>query len=377
MRGLLITAGLGALLFIVGLFVAQQRAWGGYLMGFFMFTGLAVAGAFFISVLTLASARWATAMRRVPEAMTTALPFGLALGLVLLGGIHSLYEWSHSSVVESDALLQGKSAYLNWGFFSVRLVGFFLIWIWLAHGMVAASRRQDADGDPELSRRRFKFAALWLPIFAVTFSLASVDWVQSIEPHWFSTIYGLVTLSGVGTSGLAVGIILIAHLRRQGPLRGIVNRDHLDDLGKIAIGFALFWGYIWYCQYMVIWYTDMPEETPYYVLRMSGGWKILTWTNVTLNWGVPFFILMPKAARRSATVLVRVAWVMLVGQALNLYLLVAPGLQGEVPQVGLWEIGPVVGAVAFFFWATLRGLTRASLVPEKDPHLVESLHYHC
>jgi len=201
--------------------------------------------------------------------------------------------------------------------------------------------------------------------------------VQSIEPHWFSTIYGLVTLSGVGTSGLAVGIILIAHLRRQGPLRGIVNRDHLDDLGKIAIGFALFWGYIWYCQYMVIWYTDMPEETPYYVLRMSGGWKILTWTNVTLNWGVPFFILMPKAARCSATVLVRVAWVMLVGQALNLYLLVAPGLQGEVPQVGLWEIGPVVGAVAFFFWATLRGLTRASLVPEKDPHLVESLHYHC
>lgn len=369
-RTLRATAVAGGLLFLVGLFVAPERAWAGYLIGFVYFVGLGLAGGLFVSVLTLSSARWATALRRIPEAMMTTLPAGALIGLVLVGGVPSLYEWSHGIVVAEDPILQAKAPYLNWGFFLVRLVAFFALWVWITRGMVGASRQQDGDPDPAHSKRRLVWSALFLPVFAVTFSLASVDWIQSLEPHWFSTIFGLITLSGLGTSGLAVCIVLAVYLKR-GPLRGVVTTDHLDDLGKIAVGFALFWGYVWYCQYMLIWYTNMPEETSYYVLRGKGAWKVLGSVNVFVNWAIPFFALMPRAARRSEAVLLRVAWVMLAGHALQLFMLIEPPLMRDGPVLGLWELGPFAGALALFFWLTLRGLSQAPLVPQNDPHLVE------
>jgi hypothetical protein len=372
MAGLRTTAVLGGLVFLLGLFVDPRRAWGGYLMGFVYFVELGLAGGFFLTVLSLTGARWATALRRIPEAMTSALPVGALLGLGLIAGVHSLYEWSHASVVASDPLLAHKAGYLNWGFFAVRLALYFALWIALTRGMVAVSRRQDEDGDPRHARRLLMLAVCFLPVFALTFSLASVDWLESLEPHWFSTIYALGTLSSLGTSGLALCIVLAVYLRR-GPLRGVLRADHLDDLGKIGIALALFWGYIWYCQYMLIWYTDMPEETPYYFLRAQGGWESVSAVNVLLNWAIPFFALMPRAARRNDGVLLRVAAVMLLGQALNLYMLVQPGLQGARPLVGPFEIGPLVGAVALFVWLTLRALSQAPLVPVRDPHLTESL----
>jgi hypothetical protein len=376
MRGLLAGAIAGGLLFLVGLFVDPTAAWSGYLMGFVLFVSLALAGGLFVSLLTLAGGRWATALRRIPEAMTGALPVGALLAVLLIGGVTSLYEWSHAAVVEDDWILQAKSIYLNRLGFAVRIGIFFALWILLSRAMVSASRRQDADGDPEHSRRLVKRAALFLPVFAVTFSFASFDWLMSLEPHWFSTIYALVTLSGLGTSGLAV-CILFAVLLRRGPLRSVVRDDHLDDMGKIGIGLALFWGYIWYCQYMLIWYTNMPEETPYYVLRSTGGWRVLTWVALALNWAIPFFALMPKRARRSGPVLVRIAWVMIAGQVVQLFLLVQPGLHFEDPALTAWTLGPPLGALCLFLWLTLRSLGQAPLVPARDPALPESLSHHC
>ncbi len=363
MRGLATASILGAFIFVIGLFVDPLRAWSGYLMAFIYFVEMGLAGGLFLCALTLSSARWATALRRIPEAMTASLPYAFMFGLLLMGGVSTIYEWSHAAVVEADPLLKGKASYLNGGFFFLRLVVFFLLWIWLTRGMVSVSRRQDHGDDAVLARSRFRYAALFLPIFAITFSLASIDWIQSLEPHWFSTIFGLVTLSSAGMSGLAICMLLVVYLRDRGAMRKTVTADHLDDIGKICIGFALFWGYIWFCQYMLIWYTNMPEETPYYALRHQGSWQVLTWVNVTLNWAVPFFVLMPKAARRSGTVLTRVAIVMLIGQALNLYILVGPPLLGDEPIYGLWEFAPVVGALTFFLWCTLRALTQAPIVP--------------
>ena len=362
MSGLRNTAILGGLVFLLGLFEEPSRAWAGYLMGFVLLVGLALAGGLFLCLLTLLGARWATAVQRIPEAMTSALPAAAVLGLFLVAGIPSLYEWSHGSVVEADPILAAKSTYLNTGFFTLRLLVFFVLWIGLTRVMVASSRQQDVDPSPENARRRWRAAGLFLPIFAVTFSLASFDWLMSLEPHWFSTIYALGTLAGLGSSGIAVSILFVVLLRR-GPLRGVVSDDHLDDLGKIAISMALFWGYIWYCQYMLIWYTDMPEETSYYLLRSQGGWGVLSSVNVLTNWAVPFFALMPKHARRSDSALLRVAWVMIAGQALNLYMLVVPPILPDGPALGLWDLGPLLGALALFLWLTLRGLTRASLVP--------------
>jgi len=369
------TAAGAGLLFLAGLFLAPREAWSGYLMGFMLYVELALAGAFFLAILSLASARWATALRRIPEAMAGALPVGGLLGLVLLAGIHTLYEWAHPSVVAADPLLAGKAAYLNVGFFVLRLIAFFGLWILLSRRMVKASREQDTGDGRVGTRRMLRAAVCFVPVFAITFSLASVDWLKSLEPHWFSTIYGLITLSSLGSAGLAACLILAIHLRR-GPLRTIIRDEHLDDLGKIGIGFALFWGYIWYCQYMLVWYTDMPEETPYYAIRSQGGWRILSHVNVAVNWAIPFFALMPRVVRRSSRYLLQIAYLMLAGQAINLFMLVGPSQMGAQPHLTLFGIAPVVGAVALFFLIVLRGLGAAPLVPGGDPHLSESLNYH-
>ncbi len=376
MVGLRSVAILGVLLFLLGLFVAPDRAWAGYLIGFVFFVGLGLSGGLFLSVLTLAGTRWATALRRIPEAMTTTLPAAALMGIVLVPGVHALYEWANEAAVADNHLLQHKAGYLNWGFWSLRLVVYFALWIWATRGMVRLSRKLD-EKDSIVSKRQILLRAIYfLPIFAVTFSLASIDWIKSIEPAWFSTIFGLITLSGLATSGLAVCILLAIYLKR-GPLRHFITMEHLDDLGKIAMAFALFWGYIWYCQYMLIWYTDMPEETPYYVIRSQGAWAHLSSLNLALNWAIPFFVLMPKAMRRSETALKRVAWVFLAGQAVNLYMLIEPALMEGGPQLGLWEIGPLVGSLCFFLWLTLRALGDAALVPIGDPHLEESMNHHC
>ena len=374
-RVLLLVALACAGLFLLGLWREPRRTWGGFLVGFSYFTGLALAGALFLSLATLAGARWFSALRRVPEAMASGLPVALLLGLALVFGVHELYEWSHAAVVAEDPILAGKAGWLNEPAFIARLVVYFALWIALARGMVRASRRRDVSDDPAHGRALLRNALLFLPVFAVTFSLASVDWIQSLEPHWFSTIFALVTLAGAATSGLAVGIGVTVLLRRRGGLRDAVGAAHLDDLGRLAIGFALFWAYVWYCQYMLIWYTDMPEETPYYALRMQGGWEVLTWASLALNWAIPFFALMPRAARRNPTVLLRIAGVMLAGQAVHLFLLIAPPLMGTQPRIGVWELAPIVGALALFFWVLQRNLAAAPVLPHGDPWLADSLRH--
>ncbi|MCA8980776.1 MAG: hypothetical protein H6831_09035 [Planctomycetes bacterium] len=379
MRGLLVIVFVCGLLFGLGLLgpESRERSMGGLLMGFVHAVSITVAGGLFLAVLRLSNARWATALRRLPEALAASLPVLGFLALILIGGVPLLYDWSHESHVLGDPILEGKSDYLNWFAFGVRSIVFFLVWTWLMRGMVAHSRRQDADGDARHRAAMFKYAACFMPVLAVTYSLASVDWVESLEPHWFSTAFALVTLSGAACSALAACVLLGLWLRKRGELRRAFTDDHLDDLGKITIGFALFWGYIWFCQYMLVWYTNMPEETPYYALRLNGGWGHVAKLCILLCWAVPFFVLMPKRARRSAAVMGRVAVVVLVGQATHWYWLIGPVVIGEHPAFGMWDLAPVVGSLALLAWGVLRRLSEAPIVPLRDPALEESLHYHC
>lgn len=357
-RGLLVTAGLGFLIFLIGTLVEPERAWGGYLMGFNYFVGLAIAGPLFLSVIYLCNATWAKPLRVVPEAFTATLPAGLFLGLGLIMGTHALYEWAHPQVVEADALLTHKAPYLNVIGFSVRLVLYFAVWIWV--GRKVAARSRSAAAEPGRRRTTLLFSALFMASLAVTFSLASVDWVQSLDPHWFSTMFALRTLSGVACSGLALATIVLVALHRTGRLRGVVTDSVKDDLGKLLLGLSLFWAYIWYCEYMIIWYSDIPEETGYYLLRAQGGWETLTPLNLVVNFAVPFLALMLRAWRRNGVVLMRIAGVVLIGRALDLFVMIGPPVMGGELHLGLWEIGPVIGAVALFVWVLLRALSRAS-----------------
>ena len=361
LKGLLTTAGLGGVLFLLGTMIAPERVWGGYLMGFTYFVGLALAGPLFLSIVYLSDARWAKPLRRIPEAMTAALPAGLVLGLGLIMGTHALYEWSHAQVLETDALLRHKAPYLNVFGFSVRLVIYFALWIWIGRKVVARSSVPAVE--PERRRGHIAISALFMAVLSITLSLASVDWIQSLDPHWFSTIFALRTLSGMGCAGIALCILVLVSLRRQGPLRAVVSKDVMDDLGKILLALTLFWAYIWYCEYMIIWYSDIPEETGYYLLRRQGDWSTLLPVSLVVNFGLPFLALMLRAWRRNGVILMRIAALVLVGHALDLFLMIAPPIMGAEVHLGLWELGPLIGALALFCWLFLKAIGRAPLVP--------------
>jgi len=346
----------GALVFLAGLFLEPRRTWSGFLMGFYYLAGLAVAGPLFLAFLNLSGGRWARALLRIPEAMGTAIPAAAFLGLVLLWGVPTLYPWADPGTVAEDPILQHKAVWLNRGAFSVRMVLFFVIWFVLAKAL-AARARSGSHG------RILRGSALFIAVFAITWSLASFDWVLSLDPHWFSTIFGLYQLAGIGTAGLAAATVLVVMLRR-GPLRDVVTEDHLHDLGELLFCFSIFWVYIWFCQFMLIWYTNIPEEAGYFIARKAGQWDVLTPVNLVLNWMIPFLVLLSRAARRSGPVLLRVCGILLIGHTLDLYLQVAPAGMGPRPLVNVWELGPVLGALALFFFLALKGLSR---LPSRPP----------
>lgn len=372
LRGL---AGAAGLITLAGLFVAPEHVWGGYLMGFSYFTYLALAGPVFLAFLCLSGARWSITLERIPAAMSAALPIAGVLGLVLLLGTHSLYEWSHPAAVEHDVLLQDKAVWLNPTAFSLRLVGVFLVWCFFGRKLAALSRQFAQDPTEALAISRVRWSAAFIAITAITFSIASMDWLMSLEPHWFSTMFSLLQFASLGAAGLAAAILIVLRQERLGKLPHGVRGDQLHDLGKILFSLTLFWVFCWYCQYMLIWYTDIPEETVHYAIRQQGPWWLLVQATVIIKWVVPFLALLPRTLCRSRKVLARVAVCVLIGQALDLYVAVGPPLMGAEPVADLWVLAPIVGALALFFLVADAAVSRAHPVAADHPHLADSLTY--
>lgn len=366
----------GAAVFIAGLFVAPDRIWPNMLLAGYYVTGLGVAGACFLGLTYVTNAGWSAALKRVPEAMTGMLPVAAAVMLLLAFGIHTLYEWSHESVIAADKLLQGKTSWLNAPFFIVRIAVYFLIWFGLAWAMVRYSRLQDETGDIDLTRKNVRIAAISLIAFAITYCLASFDWIMSLEPHWYSTIFGLYNLSGMLVSGLSMITILVILLRRNGVFEHIITEEHLHDLGKLIFAMCTFWMYIWFSQYMLIWYANIPEETTYFILRESGSWLTFSVLNVIFNWAIPFAVLLSHKAKRNEGLMLKICILLLIGHWVDLYWMIMPPFMKAAPRFSIWEVGPLAGLIAVFFIVTLRTLARRKVVPVNDPMLVESLHYH-
>jgi hypothetical protein len=269
-----------------------------------------------------------------------------------------------------------KELWLSPVFFAGRSTVYLVIWIVFGWAILRVSRRQDQDGDESHTRKNARVSAAFLVVFAITFWLASYDWIMSLEPHWYSTVFGVYQFAGLLLSGLAMIAILVIWLEKLGPLNGVLTEEHLHDLGKLIFGFSTFWMYIWFCQYMLIWYANIPEETIYYVRRLHGFWEPVFLLNLLLNWGVPFLVLLHVGAKRSRGMLVKICWVILVGRWVDLYLMIMPPIVGEQPVFGVWEVGLMLGAAGFFFLALLRVLPKANAVPSRDPFLAESLTYH-
>jgi len=358
----------------IGAMVDAERIWLNLLLvGFYLLT-LSLGGLVMVALLYVTGAGWSVAFRRVPEAMGgTIFWAGLLMLAVVLPHVDR-YTWHHHGHGDAGTYWF-KELWLQPTFFAVRAVGYMVVWFLLGRAILGVSRRQDRVGGTQLTRLGTGLSALFLLVFAVTISGASVDWILALEPMWFSTMWGVYHFSGMISATVAVVVILAISLRRRGPLRGVFTDEHLHDLGKLLFGFACFWMYIWFCQYMLIWYTAIPEETIYFIRRSEGAWQPLMLANVALNWIVPFFLLLPRPCKRSEKVMLKVAGIVLVGRWLDLYMMIFPSADRS-PWIGVWEFAAAAALLGVFGLLFFRAFSQAAPVPLRDPLLSESLHHH-
>ncbi|HSB16357.1 MAG TPA: hypothetical protein VLE22_18045 [Bryobacteraceae bacterium] len=362
----------GFLALAFGLLLAPQRALGSLLMAGYGLVCLGLAGILFVAIHYASGAAWGTAFRRVPEAMCAALPYGAAmLAVVFLYG-SPLYPW----IRDRGEMAGFRAVWLSFPFFLARAILYVGLWFLLTRAILKTSRLQDDTRDPGATPRNARLSVIFLLVFGVTFWLASFDWIMSLEPHWSSTIFGIYNFAGMFSSGLAVIILLVVWMRRAGPLRDFVTDEHLHDLGKLLFAFSTFWMYIWFSQYMLIWYADIPEETVHYIKRQHQFWMPLFIANMVLNWVVPFVVLLPTRTKRTGSLLAKAAAVVLVGRWLDLYIMIQPATGGSNPRFGLWEAAALVGVIAIFILVFSRAMNSAPPVPLGDPHLAESVNYH-
>lgn len=371
-----VCAFVGLIGFVVTLINNPQRAWLSYLIPLFYFTSLALGGLFFTAIQHASKAGWSVNVRRLSEGFAAFLPFAAIGSAIYLIGAPQLYKWLQPAVVAADPLLQHKAPYLNQAFFIIRLIVSFGLWIYFAKVMIGRSLQQDTDGSEETTRKQVGTSIIFLLVFAFSYSFFAVDLLMSIEPHWFSTIYGVYCFAGLFQSSLAFLILTILYLRKKGLLEGYVTADHLHDLGKFLFAFTVFWAYIAFSQYMLIWYANLPEETIFIIPRTEHGWVYVSLLLLIGKFIIPFISLLPRWAKRTPAHLTVVCLWILAMQYVDLYWLVYPAFFEEHVHFGLPEILTFIGFLGLFLFAVTRFLGRHTLVPVKDPRIQESLHHH-
>lgn len=365
---------IGMITIVFGVFYSD-RIWMNLLLSANYITGLAFAGMFFVAVQFVSNAGWGAIIRRIPESMFSLFKYGFLFMIMCVIGSHELYEWTHTEVVNNDPILLGKKPWLNLPGFIIRIPIYFGIWYVLGRPIIKHSHLQDVTGDVEHTQKSVRWSAAWLYLGSIALVISSFDWIMSIEPHWFSTIFGLYHFSGIFNTGLAFIIIILIYLRRNGSLT-LLKDDHLHELGRYLFAFITFWVYIWFSQHMLIWYANIPEETSYYLKRHDGPFLLLSILNICLNWLIPFTILLFRKTKRMEKTLLFVSVVVLCGHWLDLYLMIFPPFLGEVPQFGLVELGVAIGIVGLSFGVVMHTLSKWNLVPRKDPYFNESLNLH-
>ena len=367
---------LGVLAFVFLLIKDKSRAWHAYLTGYFYFASIAIGGLFFTAIQHMTSAGWSVNIRRFSESLTAYIPVAaVGAGVLLIGGPY-LYDWFDKAKAAADPLIAHKTGYLNITFFVIRLVVFFGLWMFFQKKIVGASLEQDKTGDQSLTTKVVRHCVAFILVFALSYSFFSVDLLMSLDAHWFSTIFGVYCFAGLFQSTVATLILMIIYFMRQGKLNGLVDENHLHDLGKFLFAFTVFWAYIAFSQFMLIWYANLPEETIFYQPRSVGGWAKVSVFLIMFKFIVPFLALLPKWAKRSQNHLIAISVLILFMQYVDLYWLVYPNLNQEEVVGNILELFVWGGFLGLFMMAVTRFWSKHAIVPVKDPRQHESNHHH-
>lgn len=345
-----------------------------YLVAYLFFVGIPLGALGLVSLNHVTGGRWGVVIRRVCESAMRTLPLLLVLFLPLLFGLTYLYEWARPEAVAHDALLQHKHLYLNVPFFIVRLGLYFAVWLIVTRYLVRWSHEQDATGDPDVVRRLQFLGRGGLLLYSLTMTFAAVDWAMSLEPHWYSTIYGILIIGGQVLTAFVFVIPVLVLIADREPFVGYVTAEQFHDLGKLMLAFVMLYAYFAFSQFLIVWSGNLPEETPWYLARLKGGWQYIAVAVVLLQFALPFVILLSRNLKRNARRLAAVALIVLLSRLLDLFWLITPAFSPAQFSIHWMDVAAVIGVggvwSSFFLWR-LRG---QPLLPLRDPALpIEAL----
>ncbi|HEX5170866.1 MAG TPA: quinol:cytochrome C oxidoreductase [Cyclobacteriaceae bacterium] len=366
-----------------------KRLYTTFWMNNIYFVGLGVIGLFFVAIQYAAQAGWSAGLLRVPLAMAHWLPIA---GLITLGLWFAVsgdvFHWTHSSLYHEgpdfDKILNDKAPFFFWPlaagsfplFFILRMVLFFGMWYWFFLQIKKRMMAEDLDPSTIYWYKNRVTSTWFLVFFAVSSSIAAWDWVMSIDTHWFSTMFGWYIFASWWVTGLAFITLIVANLKSAGYLK-IVNSNHLHDLGKFVFAFSIFWTYIWFGQFLLIYYANIPEETVYFIERMkTSPYSWIFYTNLIMNFVLPFLLFMTRDAKRQISTLILVCPIVIIGHWFDFYNMVTPGVMQENGGLGFMEIGTAMIFLSVFFLVVLTSLSKMPLIGKNHPMLEESLHHH-
>jgi hypothetical protein len=371
--GLALTAA-GAIGFVTGGEEAVLRFKFAYLAAFMFTLSVGLGALFFVLIQHVTGAKWSIVLRRICEQLMMTLPLSALLFVPILFWMHDLFPWSRPEVMAADATLQAKAAYLNVPFFMIRAGVYFFVWIGLALLLKGKSLRQDRTGDPRIKLSMSRWSAPGILLFALTITFASFDWLMSLSPHWYSTIYGVYYFSGAVIASLAAMVLLAAVVVRSGDVGEAITTEHFHDLGKLLFGFVIFWAYIAFSQLLLIWMANLPEETRWFYDRWEApGWRAMSYFLVFGHFVFPFFYLLPRTIKRFRPALILGSVWMLAVHYIDMHYLVMPAFSPEHVSLSFREPLLGIGMLLLTISYAFHRMPKSALVPLRDPALGKSM----
>ena len=356
----------------------QNKPWAALYVAciFFLLVSLGVLA--FYAIQQVAQSGWSPVLFRVMQGITAYLPVGSVIFFVILVlcGLHfnHLFVWLDPEVVAHDKLIQAKSGYLNFPFWIIRAAIFLIGWNLYRYYSRKNCLAQDEATDDSFYKKNFKISAGFLVFFIVTESIMSWDWIMSVDPHWFSTLFGWYVFASFLVSGVTVICLVTLYLKSKGYLEH-VNTSHIHDLAKFMFGFSVFWTYLWFSQFMLIWYANIPEEVTYFVTRIQ-EYNLPFFGAVVMNFLFPVLILINTDFKRISWILVMAGIVILFGHYIDFFNMIMPGTVGDQWVIGVSEIASVLFFLGLFIYVVFTALTKAPLLPKRNPFIEESKHFH-
>lgn len=356
-----------------GFYFENDKTWANFLLNNYYFISLAVGATFFLAIQYITQSGWSAQFIRIPHAMGTYIPLSGFLFIFLIFGMNSIYHWSLPDAAQ-DPLIDHKSPYLNIPFFFIRIVVFFGLWILMTNLMRKTSLKEDYHGGFQYFHKSELYSKIYIFILAFTFSLITFDLIMSIDVHWFSTLFAAKNFIAAFCHAVAIITLITILLNGKGYLSNL-NKSHLHDFSRYIYMLSIIWAYLWFIQYLLIWFANIHEETIYYVIRTNGKWRIFFFLNIILNGAIPFLALVSKKLDSNKFVLLFVCAILIIGQWVDLYIQIMPGSVGKF-HIGWIEIGTFIGFAGAFILVVARGLGRAPLIPRNHPYLEESMNHH-